>query len=147
MADKEQSCEDRIDDQLKRKITGIKILRNREALGLPDWDDNEIVDAHISVLSTDYVYPHTFNDQKEGYYRIQFSWGGPSDELRLYRNEKYYTTIEYWFLDWFDGAFRNVTTDEDILWYVNTIHDLPNTMQIEDDHDYEFCKECREIVD
>ena len=51
------------------------------------------------------------------------------------------------FLDWYDGAFRNVTTDEDILWYVNTIHDLPNTMQIKDDHDSEFCKECREIVD
>ncbi len=42
-----------------------------------------------------------------------------SDELRVYFNKNRYTTIEYWFLDWFDGAFRNVTTDEDILWYVD----------------------------
>ena len=29
------------------------------------------------------------------------SWGGPSDEFRMYDNSD---KIQYWFLDWFDGA-------------------------------------------
>ena len=33
-------------------------------------------------LGFDYVEPHTFTDQLEGYWRWQFSWGGPSDALR-----------------------------------------------------------------
>ena len=117
MAINYDSCELRIDEQLKRIITGIKRLRENLTF---ESDYNEEDNKYISVLSTDYVAPNTFNYQKdEGYYRIQFSWGGPSDELRVYFNKNRYTTIEYWFLDWFDGAFRNVTTDEDILWYVD----------------------------
>ena len=57
------------------------------------------------ALGFDYVEPHTWNDQPEGYWRWQFSWGGPSDELRGYVNEhKELHRLEYWFLDWFDGA-------------------------------------------
>jgi hypothetical protein len=128
MTEKEKTCEDRIDDQLKRTITGIKALK--KAMESPDWEGNLEENEIFSVLSTDYVYPHTFNDQEKGYYLIQFSWGGPQDELRLYHNGKYYTTIEYWFLDWFDGAFRNVTSNEDILWYVHE-WDLPDWMEHE----------------
>ena len=69
MADKEQSCEDRIDDQLKRIITGIKALRKSNFMDSDDWVENLEENEHISVLSLDYVYPHAFNDQKEGYYR------------------------------------------------------------------------------
>ena len=33
------------------------------------------------------------------------SWGGPSDELRGYVNEnRELHRLEYWFLDWMDGA-------------------------------------------
>ena len=53
-------------------------------------------------LSFDYVEPHTFEGQEVGYYRYQMSYGGPSDEFRVYDNKK--DKIEYWFLDWFDGA-------------------------------------------
>ena len=65
-------------------------------------------------LSFDYVAPQTFNDQLEGYFRYQLSWGGPSDEFRIYANRisEYDWSIykiEYWFLDWFDGAKINVT--------------------------------------
>lgn len=60
-------------------------------------------------LSFDYVAPNTFNDQKEPYWRYQLSWGGSSDEFRIYGNtlNEYSVTIyriEYWFMDWFDGA-------------------------------------------
>ena len=56
-------------------------------------------------LSFDYVAPHTFTDQTEGYYRWQLSWGGPSDEFRIYVDEMTRPDrVEYWFIDWFDGA-------------------------------------------
>ena len=62
-------------------------------------------DREFEGLSFDYVAPHTFTDQLEGYWRWQFSWGGPSDELRGYVNEnRELHRLEYWYLDWFDGA-------------------------------------------
>tara|TARA_R110000824_G_scaffold168945_11_gene345987 strand:+ start:762 stop:1166 length:405 start_codon:yes stop_codon:yes gene_type:complete len=130
MRDREKKCEEQVDSELERVLTGIKSLR--KAMELPDYDDYLDENEYISVLSSDYVDPNTFDDQEEGYYRIQFSWGGPSDELRMYYDGKKYTTIEYWFLDWYDGAFRNVTTDEDILWFVEA-YDLPACIETERD--------------
>ena len=65
----------------------------------------------VEGLCFDYVDPNTFTDQKEGYWRWQLSWGGPGDEFRIYINpDKSVHRIEYWSLDWFDGA--HVTLDE-----------------------------------
>ena len=72
-----------------------------------EWKERQqdLNDPHYEALAFDYVEPHTFTDQAEGYWRWQFSWGGPSDELRGYVNEhKELHRLEYWFLDWFDGA-------------------------------------------
>jgi len=65
----------------------------------------DLKDPEYEALGFDYVEPHTFNDQPEGYWRWQFSWGGPSDELRGYVNEhRELHRLEYWYLDWGDGA-------------------------------------------
>ncbi len=72
-----------------------------------EWKERQedLKDPEYEALSFDYVEPNTFNDQIEGYWRWQFSWGGPSDELRAYVNEhKQIHRLEYWFLDWGDGA-------------------------------------------
>ena len=64
----------------------------------------------VEGLCFDYVDPNTFTDQKEGYWRWQLSWGGPGDEFRIYVNpDKSVHRIEYWYLDWYDGA--KVTLD------------------------------------
>ena len=71
------------------------------------WKDRQedLKDPEYEALSFDYVEPHTWDDQPEGYWRWQFSWGGPSDELRGYVNEhKELHRLEYWYMDWFDGA-------------------------------------------
>ena len=76
-----------------------------------EWKDRQedIKDPEYEALSFDYVAPHTWDDQKEGYWRWQFSWGGPSDELRGFVNEHgELHRLEYWFLDWGDGASINV---------------------------------------
>lgn len=59
-------------------------------------------------LSFDYCYPAKGNP---GYFRYQLSWGGPSDEFRIYADKRSEYTwviwkVEYWFLDWFDSAKR-----------------------------------------
>ena len=68
-------------------------------------------------LSFDYVEPNTFNDQKEGFWRWQLSWGGPSDEFRIFVNEdnKIYK-IEYWYLDWFDGA--SIIVKDSLIYHI-----------------------------
>lgn len=69
--------------------------------------------ANSTALSWDYVEPGTFEDQEEGYYRLQLSWGGPSDEFRIYTigDTLEIDVIEYWYMDWFDGASINVMPD------------------------------------
>jgi len=74
-------------------------------------DDPESYDEDLGTfneygLSFDYVAPETFTDQDEGYFRYQLSYGGPSTEFRFWVDgdlEVY--KVQYWFLDWFDGAF------------------------------------------
>jgi len=63
-------------------------------------------------LSFDFVEAGTFEDQPEGYYRYQFSYGGPSDEMRFHPDG----TIEYVFMDWFCGVGFDVTGEEAAEW-------------------------------
>ena len=89
---KEQACIDLVEDKWTTRAEDLK-------------------DPDFEALCFDYVEPHTFNDQPEGYWRWQFSWGGPSDELRGYVNEhKELHRLEYWYLDWFDGANIQVSS-------------------------------------
>ena len=91
--DYEKTCAERIDEQWKLR---------REDLSDPEFEG----------LGFDYVEPHTFTDQLEGYWRWQFSWGGPSDELRAFVNEnKEIHRLEYWFMDWMDGAKIDLTQE------------------------------------
>jgi hypothetical protein len=65
-------------------------------------------------LSFDYVGHH---DGRPGYFRYQLSWGGPSDEFRIYAeriSEWQWSVwkVEYWFMDWFDGAHKVLTGDD-----------------------------------
>lgn len=65
-------------------------------------------------LCFDYVAPGTFDNQPTGYWRYQISWGGPSEEIRFYGSpsDNAPALIEFWYLDWFDGAPEDVTGDE-----------------------------------
>ncbi len=59
-------------------------------------------------LCFDYVPAGTFSDQERGFFRFQLSCGGPQEEFRYYTDEcldPY--KIEFWFLDWGDGAHVN----------------------------------------
>ena len=56
--------------------------------------------------------------REAGYYRLQLSWGGPSDEFRVYVNQdKEIDFIEYWYMDWFDSAHYLVAKYSD-CWHI-----------------------------
>jgi len=55
-------------------------------------------------LSFDFVEA---DENTDGYYRYQLSWGGPSEEIRFYVNG----AIEFVYLDWFVGIGINCTSD------------------------------------
>ena len=83
----------------------------------------EIGELNDYGLSIDTVEAGTFEGQREDYIRYQFSWGGPSDELRIFKNGD----LEYWFLDWFDGGNIDVTHDkvaQQIADYVLEFHNF-----------------------
>lgn len=71
-------------------------------------------------LCFDYISKYTFKDQEQGYYRYQFSWGGPSDELRIYENG----CIEYVWMDWFVGVGFDVSSEDWAMWVVEHFESL-----------------------
>lgn len=92
----QKSCKQRVGKEWEDRRKDIEeALRSEDGL-------NEL------GLSLDLVEAGTFKDQREDYVRYQMSWGGPSDELRFYKNGD----IEYWFMDWYDGACIDVTNDK-----------------------------------
>lgn len=103
------TCKQRVREHYNSRVADIRKL----------WalyrEDCEASDPDLGTwneygLSFDYVPRGTFSDQKRGYWRYQLSWGGPSDEFRFFCDEDYQLTkVEYWFLDWFDGAHVAVT--------------------------------------
>ena len=98
--DWEKTCQERIHEQWQQRKK-----------------DLERYGTDFEALSFDYVEPHTFTDQLEGYWRWQFSWGGPSDELRAFVNPDHSIhRVEYWFMDLGDGAFIDITKKEWGIW-------------------------------
>lgn len=102
---KDQTCKERVREHLKSRLTDIRAMFKAEDEGNENGPE-DTGPLNEYGLAFDYVAPGTFRNQKEGYWRYQISWGGPSDEFRFYSSapncEPY--RIEYWFLDWFDGA-------------------------------------------
>src|SRR3990167_8970537 len=91
------TCKDRIDEEWASRKEELETLLNAK-----DYETKDLGSLYDYGLSIDLVEAGTFKDQRADYIRYQFSWGGPSDELRIYKNGE----VEYWFLDWFDGASR-----------------------------------------
>ena len=112
---KQPSCKERITEQLKSRIDTLTTLWDAYQSGREPVDD--LGYFHEYGLSFDYVTPGTFGEkQREGYFRYQLGYGGPSDEFRFYTGpEMNPHRIEYWFLDWYDGAHRELRGEREKL--------------------------------
>lgn len=107
----EDSCDRRIDEQLRDRVSDLRRLWR-------DYNSGRDVDSFGEYgLCFDYVPAATFADQRQGYFRYQLSCGGPSDEFRFLADPDLCCyRIEYWFLDWSDGAHRVLSgADENLL--------------------------------
>lgn len=113
---KQATCKERIRPHLDSRLSDVRKLWEAYKKG----DENGVEDLGAFYeygLCFDYVAPGTFNGQRRGYFRYQLSWGGPSDEFRFYCDENFDPVrIEYWFLDWFDGAKVKLSgNDHDLM--------------------------------
>lgn len=99
----EKKCKDKVQEELNDRIEDLRKLWDAYTSGEEEVEDlGSIFDYGLAF---DYVAPGTFTDKTQGYFRYQLSWGGPSDEFRFYTGPEFEPySIEYWFLDWFDGA-------------------------------------------
>ena len=106
---KQATCKEQVASHLRGRIHDIRKLWNLERQD-PEASDPDLGTFNEYGLSFDYVAPGTFTGRRRGYFRYQLSWGGPSDEFRFYATEGFgLDRIEYWFLDWFDGAHIQLT--------------------------------------
>ena len=102
--DTQKKCKELVSSELKSRIEDLSKLWK---LYLEDSEksDENLGNMYEYGLGFDYVAPNTFEKQRRGYFRYQLSWGGPSDEFRIYADyELKPYKIEYWYLDWYDGA-------------------------------------------
>lgn len=98
------TCKDKVREQLKGRIDDLRKLWEADQEGNEEGIE-DLGTFNEYGLGFDYVAPGTFEGQRRGYFCYQLSWGGPSDEFRFFCDERLKPTrIEYWFLDWFDGA-------------------------------------------
>ncbi len=104
--EEQKNCKARVGDHLKGRVEDIKKLWERYKND-PESNDKDLGNFNEYGLCFDYVAPQTFTGQRKGYFQYQLSWGGPSDEFRFYVGPEFQPyRIEYWFMDWFDGARR-----------------------------------------
>ena len=98
------NCKERIGAELRGTMKDLRKLWKTNCED-PEKYDEDLGNFNEYGLAFDYVPPGTFGKQKRGYFRYQLSWGGPSDEFRFFTNPDFSVyRIEYWFMDWFDGA-------------------------------------------
>lgn len=122
---RKETCEDRIGAEFAGTMKTVRRLWKWEQQGRGDEvHPKEETTLSEYGLSADYVAPGTFgDDQDEGYFRWQLSWGGPSDEFRFYVSPHRHGfapyRIEYRFHDWFDGAGVDLSGEDfEILGWV-----------------------------
>ena len=103
---KDRTCQERVDAHLESRMDDLKTLWENYCKGKED-DDEDLGNIYEYGLCFDYCPAGTFSDQREGFFRYQLSTGGPGDEFRFFADAtRDVHRIEYWVLDWFDGASR-----------------------------------------
>ena len=104
MTRENKKCKDLVLERYNERIKDLKELLEAE-----DNETEELGSLDNYGLSIDKVEAGTFEGQRADYICYQLSWGGPSDEFRIFKNGD----IEYWYMDWFDGAKIDVVNEKE----------------------------------
>ena len=113
----QSTCKERWAEHKAGRIADLRKLWALYQEGDEDGDEDLGTFTEYG-LSFDYVAPHTFTDQRRGFFRYQLSCGGPQDEFRFMTEDPRNPAPEvaYWFLDWNDGHGETLTgEDADLL--------------------------------
>ena len=104
--DRQRTCKQRVRAHCKSRLADLRRMLKAMASDNDNKRDAAFEEFSEYGLCFDYVEAGTeYNPDKEGYFRYQISYGGPSDEFRFFTGPDFRPyKIEYWFLDWFDGA-------------------------------------------
>ena len=117
---KQKKCVELVDEMYFKTVQDYKSAKNYFDLDTDDRSKNQRHEdlecyedffdyVNQSGLSFDFVPVDTFEDQQQGYWRFQMSWGGPSDEFRIYVDDQNkIEQIYYHYMDWYDGASKLV---------------------------------------
>lgn len=129
--EQQKTCDQRVNDHREERINDIRQLLKSYRKG--EEYHEELGSLWEYGLCFDYVAADTFKDQEQGYFRWQISYGGPSEEFRFYCDaEMQCYKIEFWFLDWFDGASRTLyDSDKDLLMEIFDDLDSMGSVQAE----------------
>ena len=107
METKQATCEERIDSHLKALEEDISSVLegyyNGEEDGFEAWNN----------------YPLAVQDYQVT--KVELSWGGPSDFLKIFHEGTEIYSVEYHFQDWFDGATRKVEEGSKVWEYARTV--------------------------
>ena len=121
------TCKDRVLDSWHSRREDLQEFR--DAGPETDFTNAEGCELYEYALCLDYVDQE---GKEPGYYRYQISSGGPQEEIRYYIRKDVpidgylgdMTIVEFWLLDWFDGASTQLTGDdlELALWVFEMHH-------------------------
>ena len=100
---KDKSCKVRVDSAFKGRMGDIRTLYSAE-----EQETKELGSLSEYGLCIDLVKAGTFDKQRADFVQYQISTGGPGEEFRVYKNGD----VEFWFLDWYDGACVDVVGDD-----------------------------------
>jgi len=102
---KTETCDERVERHYRDRIDDIRNLWEAHCEGEEDRHSDDIGTFWEYGLDFSCVPMGTFDDMEAPYFRYQLSWGGPGDEFRFFTGPDLIPyKVEYWFLDWFDGA-------------------------------------------
>ena len=114
-----KTCEERIDQKLRTRINQFKqALESYEKHGKVIIGKDEVYEDLIDWLN--HIALAFDEDPHYRAKRLELSYGGPQDYFLFFEDG----TIEYHFLDWFDGASRELTGEdyeimEQVFDYIN----------------------------
>jgi len=108
-----RTCEERIDEMLKERIEDFRhaLQEDWEYFGEQYEDFIEWINSYALAYSDD---PHYRAK------RLELSWGGPQDYFLFFEDG----TIEYHFLDWFDGAKRELDPDSEEYKIMREVYEI-----------------------
>jgi len=96
-----QSIKDIALNHLISRSEDIEDIMQRQQSEDPDIADQAYTEFYEYGLSFEYVPPFRFENQRAGFWCWQISWGGPSEEFRVYVDEdEIVQEIDFVYKDW-----------------------------------------------